>query len=77
MGCFADEVFPDEANWTESVTFYVRSYSHFSHFVAANANDLGIEGAKAVLYDETRHNFRDFLTARKDSAPDRPFCYWW
>ena len=36
--------------------------------------ELGLEGAKQVLYDETRSNFLAFL----DDVPDNePFCYWW
>ncbi|MDE0659791.1 MAG: sulfatase [Gammaproteobacteria bacterium] len=51
-----------------------RNFNQFSHWVTANAETLGVEGAKQALYDETRQNFRAFLAAR-DS--DRPFCYWW
>ncbi len=49
-------------------------FNHFSHWVTKHAPELGVEGAKAVLYDETRQNFRAFLTARPD---DQPFFYWW
>lgn len=31
------------------------------------------EAAKAVLYDEVRQNFADFMAAREG---DKPFCYW-
>ena len=51
-----------------------RNFNQFSHWVTANAEALGIEGAKQVLYDETRDNFKAFLDARPD---DQPFCYWW
>ena len=51
-----------------------RNFNQFSHWVTANAEDLGVDGAKEVLYDETRQNFRAFLDARPDHAP---FCYWW
>ena len=51
-----------------------RNYNQFSHWVTANAETFGVDGAKEVLYDETRQNFRAFLDARPDEAP---FCYWW
>ncbi len=51
-----------------------RNFNQFSHWVTANAPELGVEGAKNALYAETRHNFRAFLDAR---PPDKPFCYWW
>lgn len=51
-----------------------RNYSKFSHYVTEKAPELGIEGAKQSLYDETRQNFNSFLEARPD---DTPFCYWW
>lgn len=34
---------------------------------------MGVEVAKAKLYEEVRGNFRSFLAARE---PGRPFCYW-
>ena len=49
-------------------------FNQFSHWVTENAPEFGIEGAKQVLYDETRQNFRAFLDARPD---EKPFCYWW
>ena len=49
-------------------------FNQFSHWVTENAAEFGIEGAKQMLYDETRQNFRAFLDARPD---DKPFCYWW
>ena len=51
-----------------------RNFNQFSHWVTANAEDLGVDGAKEALYDETRQNFRAFLNA---CPADRPFCYWW
>lgn len=51
-----------------------RNFNQFSHWVTANADDLGVEAAKQALYDETRQNFRAFLDAR---PADQPFCYWW
>ena len=51
-----------------------RKFSQFSHWVTANAEKLGVEAAKQVLYDETRDNFREFLDARPGN---KPFCYWW
>ena len=50
------------------------NFAQFSHWVTANAAQLGVDEAKQVLYDETRQNFRAFLDARPDG---RPFCYWW
>jgi len=50
------------------------NFNQFSHWVTENADELGVEGAKSVLYDETRQNFKAFLDARPD---DQPFCYWW
>lgn len=51
-----------------------RNFNQFSHWVSENAGEHGIEGAKQVLFDETRLNFRAFL----DACPqDQPFCYWW
>lgn len=50
------------------------NYRRFSHWVTENADELGVEGAKQALLDETRRNFDDFLAAREES---KPFCYWW
>jgi len=50
------------------------NYSRFSHWVTDNADELGVEGAKQALYDETRQNFDAFLEAR---PAEQPFCYWW
>ena len=46
----------------------------FSFVATELAAERGVEGAKQVLYDETRDNFQAFLDARE---PGRPFCYWW
>lgn len=51
-----------------------RDFNQFSHWVTANAENLGVDGAKEALYDETRRNFRAFLDAR---PAETPFCYWW
>ena len=51
-----------------------RNFNQFSHWVTANAVDMGVEPAKQALYDETRRNFHAFLAARPE---DQPFCYWW
>eukprot|EP01050_Picozoa_sp_SAG11_P010702 SAG11_NODE_1087_length_5925_cov_2.708376_9_plen_227_part_00 len=51
-----------------------RQFAHFSQYVTANAEAMGVEGAKAELYKETRLNFQSFLDARPDG---RPFFYWW
>lgn len=50
------------------------SYGIFSHFVTKNAPEMGVEGSKQMLLDETRQNFDAFLAARPDG---KPFCYWW
>ena len=49
-------------------------FGRFSHFVTEKAPELGIEGAKQILYGETRQNFDAFLAARPEG---KPFCYWW
>jgi len=49
-------------------------YNRFSHVVTENAGELGIDGAKQMLLDETGRNFDSFLEARTEG---RPFCYWW
>ena len=49
-------------------------WREFSQEVTRRVPELGLEGAKQVLYDETRSNFLAFL----DDVPDNePFCYWW
>ena len=49
-------------------------FGEFSFVATENAPEHGIEGAKQILYDESRQNFDAFLEAR---PPDTPFCYWW
>ena len=49
-------------------------FGKFSHAVTDMKDELGIDGAKARLYDEVRGNFDAFLAAR---PADKPFCYWW
>ena len=49
-------------------------FSHFSFAAAEKASELGVEGAKQVLYDEVRDNFQAFLENRPKGTP---FCYWW
>lgn len=49
-------------------------YRQFSFYATEQASEHGIEGAKQLLYDETRDNFNSFLDARDE---DTPFCYWW
>ena len=54
-------------------------FNQFSHWVTEHRDELGageagIDAAKAHLLNETRENFRSFLTAREESSP---FCYWW
>lgn len=49
-------------------------WREFSQEVTARIPELGVEGAKQVLYDETRSNFLAFLN---DVPDDKPFCYWW
>ena len=50
------------------------NFGKFSFYATEHAPALGVEGAKQLLYDETRANFDAFLEARPD---DTPFCYWW
>ncbi|MDA1301898.1 MAG: sulfatase [Proteobacteria bacterium] len=49
-------------------------YNQFSHMVTAKVPELGVDGAKQLMFDETRDNFRGFLDARPEG---QPFCYWW
>ena len=49
-------------------------YNRFSHVATERATELGIDGAKRMLLDETRRNFNSFLEARPEG---RSFCYWW
>ena len=50
------------------------NFNQFSHWVTRHADELGVEKAKQILFDETRDNFQAFLDAR---PKDQPFCYWW
>lgn len=50
------------------------NFNQFSHWVTRHASELGVDGAKQVLYEETRQNLRYFLEQRD---PSNPFCYWW
>ena len=49
-------------------------FGEFSFVATENVPEHGVEGAKQILYDESRQNFDAFLDAR---PPDTPFCYWW
>jgi len=49
-------------------------FRRFSHQATEMAPELGVEGAKKALFDETRQNFNAFLEAR---AEGQSFCYWW
>ncbi len=49
-------------------------YSQFSQNATEKAKEVGVEGAKQLLLDETRSNFESFLEAR---PAESPFCYWW
>ena len=49
-------------------------FGEFSFVATGNVPEHGVEGAKQILYDESRQNFDAFLEAR---LPDTPFCYWW
>ena len=49
-------------------------FGSFSFVATELAPARGVEGAKQVLYDETRDNFQAFLDAREAG---QPFCYWW
>jgi|TARA_B100000809_G_scaffold265254_1_gene323509 N-sulfoglucosamine sulfohydrolase len=50
------------------------NYGRFSFCATEHVDSHGVDGAKQLLYDETRANFDAFLEARPD---DEPFCYWW
>ena len=68
---------PRDAPYGGDRTRYAPAGTRFGlfSFVATElAAERGVEGAKQVLYDETRDNFQAFLDARE---PGRPFCYWW
>lgn len=49
-------------------------YGQFSFSATEDVPELGVDGAKQRLYDETRDNFDSFLA---DRPADTPFCYWW
>lgn len=49
-------------------------WREFSQEVAKRVPELGIQGAKNVLFDEVRSNFLAFLD---DVGHNQPFCYWW
>ncbi len=49
-------------------------FGQFSQTATRLALQYGLEGAKQILYEETRKNFDAFLAARPKGAP---FCYWW
>jgi len=49
-------------------------YRNFSFYATDHVDSHGVDGAKLLLYDETRANFDAFLEDRPD---DTPFCYWW
>ncbi|MBS04946.1 MAG: sulfatase [Gammaproteobacteria bacterium] len=52
-----------------------RDFNQFSHWVTKHADEVGgVDAAKALLFNESRENFRDFLSRRAVGAP---FCYWW
>ena len=49
-------------------------WREFSQEATKRVPELGVDGAKEFLFDETRDNFRGFL----DDVPENtPFCYWW
>ena len=49
-------------------------WREFSQEATKRVSELGVDGAKEFLFDETRDNFRGFL----DDVPgNTPFCYWW
>ena len=49
-------------------------WREFSQEATRRIPELGVEGAKDVLFEETRSNFLAFLG---DVPEDNPFCYWW
>jgi len=49
-------------------------FGQFSFVATEHTPELGVDGAKQLLLDETRQNFDAFLDARPDG---KPFCYWW
>ncbi|MDP6775375.1 MAG: sulfatase [Candidatus Latescibacteria bacterium] len=68
---------PRDAPYGADRTRYAPAGSRFGQFsqvATEHAKEVGVEGAKQILYDEVRENFDAFLAARPDDAP---FCYWW
>jgi len=58
-------------------TQYQSAGNHYWRYALSatdKATEHGIEGAKELLYSETRDNFNTFLNARPENTP---FCYWW
>ncbi len=51
-----------------------QKFGNFSHNAYRRKDEIGVEGAKEELLQETRQNFDDFLQAVPDG---KPFCYWW
>ena len=49
-------------------------WREFSQEVSKKVPELGVDGAKELLFDETRGNFVAFL---KNVPENKPFCYWW
>jgi len=49
-------------------------FGGFSHVATERVPEMGVEGARESLLEETRRNFDAFLEARPEG---RPFCYWW
>ena len=49
-------------------------WREFSQEVSKQVPELGVDGAKELLFDETRGNFVAFL---ENVPEDKPFCYWW
>jgi N-sulfoglucosamine sulfohydrolase len=68
---------PSDAPYGAQAYAFQKAGSKFNAFsetvTAAVAKGEPLEAAKEVLYQETRQNFRDFLTAREGG---KPFCYW-
>ena len=49
-------------------------FNQFSHEVTQMSENIDIDQAKNILFNETIDNFKGFLSDRSD---DSPFCYWW
>lgn len=50
------------------------NFNRFSQYVSGKAAELGVEGAKEMLYDEVQTNFDAFIADREKR---QPFCFWW